>query len=153
MSLFAVYASPIGYIRIEHRLRRVTLVQILESRPTDLGCADDYSDMIYHQIEEYLAGHRRLFDVEVDISLCTPFQQRVLTELCNIPYGETRSYRDIATAIGNPKASRAVGMANNRNPIAIIIPCHRVIGSNGALVGYAGGVELKRHLLSLEGAL
>ena len=80
----------------------------------------------------------------------TVFQQRVWQALLEIPYGETRSYRDIATAVGNPKAVRAVGGANRRNPIAIVIPCHRVIGSNGALTGYAGGLHYKTALLELE---
>ena len=81
----------------------------------------------------------------------TPFQKKVWEELRRIPYGETRSYGQVAAAIGNPKAFRAVGMANNKNPIMIITPCHRVIGGNGALVGYAGGLNIKRYLLEIEG--
>ena len=80
----------------------------------------------------------------------TPFQQKVWAALREIPYGETRSYGQIAAQVGNPKASRAVGMANNRNPIAIIVPCHRVIGANGSLTGYAGGLNVKQELLALE---
>ena len=80
----------------------------------------------------------------------TEFQQHVWKILQTIPYGETWSYKQVAVAIGNPKASRAVGMANNKNPLAIFIPCHRVIGSNGKLVGYAGGLNIKEHLLALE---
>ena len=75
---------------------------------------------------------------------------KVWRALCDIPYGETRTYRQIAAAVGNPKACRAVGMANNKNPIAIVVPCHRVVGSNGKLVGYAGGIEMKKILLDLE---
>ena len=80
----------------------------------------------------------------------TPFQQKVWAALREIPYGETRSYGQIAAQVGNPKAGRAVGMANNRNPIAIIVPCHRVIGANGSLTGYAGGLNVKQELLALE---
>ena len=82
----------------------------------------------------------------------TPFQQRVWKALQNIPYGQTRSYADVAAAIGSPQATRAVGGANNRNPIAIVIPCHRVVGANGKLTGYAGGLQLKQRLLDLERA-
>ncbi len=101
------------------------------------------------QLEEYLAGRRRVFDLPL-APRGTPFQQEVWAALCRIPYGETRSYADIAAAIGRPKACRAVGMANNRNPIPIFIPCHRVIGKKGSLVGYAGGLFLKERLLLLE---
>ena len=81
---------------------------------------------------------------------CTPFQRKVWRSLSAIPYGEVRSYQDIAKAVGNKKASRAVGMANNRNPLPIFIPCHRVIGKDGSMVGYGGGLPLKRRLLALE---
>ena len=95
------------------------------------------------------AGRRREFQLPL-APKGTEFQQKVWKALLDIPYGETRSYGEIARAIGNPKASRAVGMANNRNPIAIIIPCHRVIGSTGKLVGYGGGLDKKEFLLNLE---
>ena len=98
---------------------------------------------------EYLNGKRKSFDIKYEIN-GTEFQKKVWKELTDIPYGETRSYKEIAVAVGNPKASRAVGMANNKNPIAIIVPCHRVIGSDGKLVGYAGGLDMKRALLTLE---
>ena len=104
------------------------------------------------QLEEYFAGKRRAFDVPLDLR-GTDFQKRCWQELLKIPYGETRSYADIARAIGNPAAVRAVGLANGQNPIAIIVPCHRVIGSDGSLTGYGGGLEVKRRLLELEGAL
>lgn len=101
------------------------------------------------QLKEYLAGKRKEFDIQVEMA-GTPFQKLVWKALMNIPYGETRSYKEIAECIGNPMACRAVGMANNKNPIAVIVPCHRVIGSNGRLVGYAGGMDLKKKLLELE---
>jgi len=104
------------------------------------------------QLEEYFAGRRRRFDLPLDLR-GTDFQKRCWQELLKIPYGETRSYADIARAIGNPSAVRAVGLANGQNPIAIMVPCHRVIGSDGSLTGYGGGLETKRKLLELEGAL
>ena len=103
----------------------------------------------YTQLEEYLSGKRTEFDIEIE-KIGTEFQKKVWKELLNIPYGETRSYKDIAIAIGNEKACRAVGNANNKNPIAIIVPCHRVIGSNGSMTGYAGGLDIKEKLLKIE---
>jgi methylated-DNA-[protein]-cysteine S-methyltransferase len=101
------------------------------------------------QIEEYLNGQRTTFDLPLKPE-GTEFQQSVWKALQTIPYGETRSYRDIAEQIGHHKACRAVGMANHRNPITIIIPCHRVIGADGSLTGYGGGLPLKQQLLNLE---
>lgn len=101
------------------------------------------------QLDEYFSGERTAFDLPL-APKGTDFQKKVWNALREIPYGETRTYGEIAAAIGNPKAARAVGMANNRNPIGIIIPCHRVVGVNGKLVGYAGGVEKKEWLLTLE---
>lgn len=101
------------------------------------------------QLKEYLSCKRRDFKLPLYLE-GTDFQKSVWAALRDIPYGETRSYKQIAEQIGNPKAYRAVGMANNKNPIAIIIPCHRVIGSNGKLIGYGGGIDLKERLLNLE---
>lgn len=102
------------------------------------------------QIAEYLQGKRKNFSLPLHPK-GTEFQRLVWGALCTIPYGEVRSYKDIAVQIGKPKACRAVGMANNRNPISIVIPCHRVIGADGSLTGYGGGLDLKQKLLSLEG--
>lgn len=102
------------------------------------------------QLGEYFAGERRTFDLPLDFH-GTDFQKQVWRALLAIPFGETRSYADIARSVGRPAAVRAVGAANGRNPISIVAPCHRVIGSNGALTGFAGGIEAKRHLLALEG--
>ena len=104
---------------------------------------------VKRQLEQYFAGQRQQFDLPLDFQ-GTDFQQQVWHALLTIPYGETRSYKDIALQIGNQKAVRAVGAANGRNPISIIAPCHRVIGSGGALVGFAGGLDKKQILLSLE---
>lgn len=104
------------------------------------------------QLQEYFAGARTTFDVPLD-ARGTVFQKQVWEQLSAIPYGETRSYGEIAARLGNPTASRAVGAANGRNPLSIVVPCHRVIGSSGALTGFAGGLEVKRMLLALEGIL
>ncbi|WP_174273439.1 methylated-DNA--[protein]-cysteine S-methyltransferase [Sphingomonas bacterium] len=103
------------------------------------------------QLADYFAGRRHAFTVPLDFN-GTAFQKKVWAALLDIPFGETRSYGAIARAIGHPTAARAVGAANGRNPISIIAPCHRVIGSNGALTGFAGGLAVKRHLLALERA-
>ncbi len=104
------------------------------------------------ELEEYFAGKRREFTFPIDLR-GTDFQLACWRALLAIPYGETRTYADIARAVGKPNAFRAVGMANNRNPIAIVVPCHRVIASDGSLCGYGGGLDVKRKLLELEGAL
>ncbi len=104
------------------------------------------------QLEEYFSGTRREFTFPLDLR-GTDFQLACWRALSAIPYGKTRTYADIARAIGKPHAFRAVGMANNRNPIAIVVPCHRVIASDGTLCGYGGGLDVKRRLLELEGAL
>ena len=104
------------------------------------------------ELTEYFAGKRREFSFPLDLR-GTPFQLSCWRALLKIPYGETRSYADIARSVGQPQAFRAVGMANNRNPIAIVVPCHRVIASDGTLCGYGGGLDVKRKLLELEGAL
>jgi len=102
------------------------------------------------QLTEYFAGRRKQFALKLDVA-GTPFQRQVWNALLTIPFGETRSYRQIATQIGNPRAVRAVGAANGRNPVSIVAPCHRVVGSSGALTGFAGGLEVKARLLALEG--
>ncbi len=101
------------------------------------------------QLDEYFAGHRRAFDLKIRFT-GSPFQCSVWSELLKIPYGTTISYAELARRIGNPKAVRAVASANAANPISILVPCHRVIGSNHSLTGYAGGLDAKKHLLTLE---
>jgi methylated-DNA-[protein]-cysteine S-methyltransferase len=105
------------------------------------------------QLDEYFDGRRRAFDLDVDLRGAAPFAERVLGELARVPYGETTTYGTLAARAGAPKAARAVGTVMNRNPIPIVLPCHRVIGASGKLVGYAGGLETKERLLRLEGAL
>ncbi|SHF98953.1 methylated-DNA-[protein]-cysteine S-methyltransferase [Microbulbifer donghaiensis] len=111
----------------------------------------ELTDCAARQLEEYFAGERREFELPLN-PRGTEFQRRVWDALAGIPYGETRSYREQAEALGNLKAIRAVARANGANPIAIVIPCHRVIGADGTLTGYAGGLEMKARLLTLEGA-
>lgn len=113
------------------------------------GKTDKISENASIQIQEYLLGKRKAFDLPLEME-GTPFQRKVWQTLCSIPYGETRTYKEIAIQIGNEKACRAVGMANHKNPIGIIVPCHRVIGANKKLVGYAGGLDKKEFLLKLE---
>jgi len=115
-----------------------------------LRASSGFEDVV-EQLREYFGQSRTAFTVPISLE-GTSFQKRVWAELVNIPYGETRSYGQLADAIGNRSAVRAVGAANGRNPISIIVPCHRVIGSNGTLVGYGGGLERKRFLLGLEQA-
>ncbi|WP_297377471.1 methylated-DNA--[protein]-cysteine S-methyltransferase [uncultured Helcococcus sp.] len=117
--------------------------------PIDNDRKTDFTDLVYKEIIEYLNGERISFDFPYELE-GTDFQKKVWKELARIPYGETRTYKEIASAIGNKNASRAVGMANNKNPIMIVVPCHRVIGGNGKLVGYAGGIDMKKDLLDLE---
>lgn len=108
-------------------------------------------EQAFFQLGEYFSGMRRVFDLPL-APKGTEFQKRVWTALIQIPYGQLRTYRQIAECVHNEKACRAVGLANNRNPIPIIIPCHRVVGSNGRLVGYAGGLDIKKKLLNIEEA-
>ena len=107
---------------------------------------------VREQLAAYFAGQRQSFNLELDMS-GSPFYRTVWSELQIIPYGETISYAELAARAGSPKAVRAVGMANARNPVSIIVPCHRVVATNGKLTGYAGGVDTKRRLLELEGAM
>ena len=109
-------------------------------------------DLYMAQLLEYFNGSRRIFEFPVDLR-GTDFQKKVWGAISSIPFGQTASYQQVAEMIGNPKASRAVGLANQRNPVPIVIPCHRVVGKNGSLTGYEGGLPLKRKLLSFEGSL
>ena len=109
-------------------------------------------DPVRRELDEYFEGRRQAFDLSVDLREVTPFTERVLMELSRVPFGQTATYSDLATRAGNPKAARAVGTIMNRNPVPIVLPCHRVIGADGSLVGYGGGLERKRWLLAHENA-
>ncbi len=108
---------------------------------------------IRRELDEYFEGNRREFDLQLDLTPVAGFKRQALTELAHVPYGQVTTYGALAARIGRPKAARAVGGAMNRNPIPIVLPCHRVVGASGSLVGYAGGLERKETLLRLEGAL
>jgi methylated-DNA-[protein]-cysteine S-methyltransferase len=110
-------------------------------------------DPARRQLDEYFEHRRQRFDVDLDLRLSADFSRRVLEELARVPYGETTTYGDLAARAARPRAARAVGTVMNRNPIPIILPCHRVVGANGSLVGYGGGLERKEALLRLEGAM
>ncbi|MBL9077905.1 MAG: methylated-DNA--[protein]-cysteine S-methyltransferase [Planctomycetes bacterium] len=149
------YRSPIGVLQIHvddrGRLLRLELPGSAVA-PAPRHRAGDGTDHVVLQLEQYFAGERRTFDLEL-APAGTPFQQRAWRALRRIPFGATRSYQQQAAAIGNPRAMRAVGAANGRNPIAIVVPCHRVIGKDGSLVGFGGGLDCKRRLLAHEAAV
>ncbi len=149
MTGFAIYETPQGWFRLGYADGVLTHLKRIETVAEDRGTKTPLTERAYGELLEYFAGKRKTFSIPYRAE-GTDFQKRVWQALCEIPYGETRSYKDIAAAIGNPKASRAVGMANNKNPIALVVPCHRVIGANGTLVGYAGGLPLKAFLLDME---
>ena len=153
MSNHFLMPSPIGtltLVKTNGVLSALYMGDVAEDGAAHLGPRADcgFEDVV-QQLEEYFARTRKVFSVPI-APVGTEFQKRVWTELTAIPYGETRSYRQLAVAVGNKSAMRAVGAANGRNPISIIVPCHRVIGTNGTLVGYGGGLERKRFLLDLE---
>lgn len=151
MNFVSTYDTVLGKISLVETDGCVSQVHFGAGMPL-AGAAVQESPLLreaFSQLQAYLAGKLRVFDLPLK-PVGTPFQQSVWQALCTIPYGETRSYGTVAASIGNPKAARAVGLANNKNPVAIIIPCHRVIGADGRLVGYAGGLGIKEHLLSLE---
>jgi len=110
------------------------------------------SSALARELDQYFNGRRHEFNIDVDLSGLTPFQTKILVATAQIPFGAVSTYQQIARRAGNEKASRAAGGALNQNPIPIVVPCHRVVGSNGALVGYAGGLDVKRRLLAIEGA-
>ncbi len=146
--------SPVGELLLagtEDALEVIGFTRGSKARGADMGWErwDHPFRRVRKQLEEYFAGKRKVFEVPL-APAATPFQSKVLKQLLKIPYGETCSYIDIARSLGNPKASRAVGMANGNNPIPIIIPCHRVVGANGNLTGFGGGLPNKRFLLDLE---
>ncbi len=145
-SLFLA-ASAKGLVRLEFEAHRM----MLDPKKFELRESRQALAPYLRELNEYFDGERREFAMRLDLR-GTPFQLACWQALVAIPYGETRSYGDIARAIGHPTAFRAVGMANNRNPIAIVVPCHRVIASGGSLCGYGGGLDIKRKLLDLEEA-
>ncbi|HEY4969135.1 MAG TPA: methylated-DNA--[protein]-cysteine S-methyltransferase [Steroidobacteraceae bacterium] len=156
MNVFCYFQSPIGRLLLTSDGTALTGLYMEPSRKaqsTD-GWSEDPTaaplSAALRQLGEYFVGTRREFDLPLRMR-GTEFQQRVWRELTEIPYGQTWSYGELAKRIDNPSASRAVGLANGRNPISILVPCHRVIGADGSLTGYGGGLERKRWLLAHEG--
>lgn len=151
-----IVKTPVGALTLVASSKGLAAVLWENDKPgrvrLDIGHEDKKHPVIAEaerQLKEYFAGTRNRFDLPLDFT-GTPFQKKVWQALCRIPFGETRSYADIARAVGSPKAVRAVGSANGKNPISIVAPCHRVIGKNGKLTGFAGGLEVKAFLLGLE---
>jgi len=143
------HATPLETLYIAHTEEALTQIRYSASTQAPTKPESALGMRITEELDEYFAGLRKSFSVPANPA-GTPFQRRVWEALMQIPYGETCSYKDIARRCGNERACRAVGMANNKNPIAIVIPCHRVIGAGGELRGYAGGLETKAFLLRLE---
>lgn len=146
----AYYKSPIGTVKIEANEQHLISISFVKKEEIDK--IQEGNPIIVHtiqQLDEYFKGKRKEFTLPIEIR-GTAFQKTVLTQVEKILYGQTTSYKEIATAIGKEKASRAIGNANNKNALLIVIPCHRVIGANGDLVGYAGGIWRKEWLLNLE---
>lgn len=148
MLYFATYPSPFGPVQIGYEDDAIVYIQCRcdAQKPNRPSCL---SDLAHGQLLEYFAGNRKVFDFPIRLT-GTNFQNKVWLALAEIPYGQTRTYGEIAAAIGNRNASRAVGMACNRNPLWIVIPCHRVVGKGKNLTGYAGGIAMKQALLKLE---
>ena len=140
------FDSPVGAVSVEADEMCVTAVRFMRSKQQN---PNPVTALAVKEMLEYFSGKRKSFTVSIRFD-GTEFQNKVWSALCEIPYGETASYSDIARAVGSPRACRAIGSANNKNPVPIIVPCHRVIGKNGALVGYAGGIEIKKKLLQIE---
>lgn len=149
-----IFESPVGLLKICETDGKITGLSPLPAGADTVltGNCGQHSDLLYeayNQLREYFSGRRMRFDLPLGYN-GTAFQQKVWAQLQNIPYGETRSYEDIAASTGNKKAVRAVGQANHKNPILILIPCHRVIHKNGSISGFACGIEVKKYLLNLE---
>jgi len=153
MKHFIEYNSPVGAIRIIENGKAITSLKFVVNNPVPPSDAEEKETPLLkeaiQQLSEYFAGKRTVFDIPLETQ-GTDFQKRVWNALRTIPYGETRTYMQIAVITECPKGARAVGMANNRNPVSIIIPCHRVIGADGSLTGYAAGLPIKQKLLDLE---
>ena len=141
--------SKIGYLHITANKNALLSISFIDNNIEVKENTNSIIEEVIIQLNEYFEGMRKEFTVKL-LPKGTDFQKQVWNELLNIPFGKTVSYSDVAIAIGNPKAVRAIGNANNKNPIPIIIPCHRVIGKSGKLVGYAGGLGIKEALLELE---
>lgn len=149
MQHLGFFESDFGWFRVEASDDVVTSITRLQQAPVEPSSPSTLTDTVAAQLREYFAGERQTFDFPY-VLVGTEFQRQVWEELTWIPYGQTRTYSQVAQAIGKPGASRAVGMANNRNPLLAVVPCHRVVGADGSLTGYASGLDMKQALLELE---
>lgn len=157
MHQYCHYQSPLGLMTLQASEQGLLGVwfETQTTQPDQLGHCNPTHPILseaVRQLAQYFSGQRCEFELPL-AAQGTEFQRKVWQALCRIPFGETRSYQQLAEAIGNPNAVRAVGLANGRNPLSVIVPCHRVIGKSGKLTGYAGGIERKAFLLELEGIL
>jgi methylated-DNA-[protein]-cysteine S-methyltransferase len=161
---FDVIDSPIGPLLVaatDRGLARIFfdaepelhLEQLAKAYGPRVLRSEQSVDAAHRQLDEYFEGRRDAFALDVDLRGTAPFAQQVLDELARVPYGRTTTYGQLAAKVGAPRAARAVGTVMNRNPIPIVLPCHRVVGANGSLTGYGGGLDVKEKLLRLEGAL
>lgn len=141
--------SPIGLLQLKADEKGLTNLTIVKFKSNEVN-GNEVTEEAKKQLKTYFMGQRAVFDLPLNLESRTPFYRKVWEELLKIPFGKTLTYLDIAKKLGDSKSTRAVGMANGKNPIAIIVPCHRVIGSDGSLTGYAHGVDIKRKLLALE---
>lgn len=151
---YSIYASPIGELLLTSHDGELTGLFIIGQKhapPIEASwvCDESHFQNVTYQLDEYFAGSRTVFDLPLKL-VGSDFQMRVWNQLTQIPYGTTTNYGELAKRIDNPRGSRAVGLANGRNPISIIVPCHRVVGANGDLIGYGGGLAAKRWLIDFE---
>ena len=146
---YAYMNTPVGVLTIAEEGGFITNIAFGERNFDGILGENAVISQAKAQLEEYFAGARREFDLPLDMR-GTDFQKRVWSALLTVPYGRTATYKDVAIKAGSPKGARAVGMANNKNPIVIVVPCHRIVGADGSLVGFAGGIDTKRFLLELE---
>lgn len=144
------FHSPIGILYLESTEKGLCTVAIVDGKDIHDAHSHPFIEQAITELKEYFAGKRKKFTVPVDLSKGTSFQQSVWHKVSEIPHGTTTSYIALARDLGNPGSVRAVGAANGKNPVPVIVPCHRVIGSSGDLVGYALGIDIKRKLLMLE---
>ncbi len=152
MEYCAYISTPVGNLEITADQEAITQISVVKNAKAQKGDVPQHVRLCIQQLQEYFDGRRKDFDLPLRFT-GTQFQEKVWKELQAIPYGKTRSYGDMAKRLRKPGASRAVGGANNKNPLMIVVPCHRVIGSTGSLVGYAGGLDKKEWLLKHEGVL
>jgi methylated-DNA-[protein]-cysteine S-methyltransferase len=161
---YDVVASPLGPLLVaatDRGLLRIffdadpeeQLDRLTEAAGVRVLRAPRSVDDARRELDEYFSGQRRSFDLSIDLRGAAPFTAEVLDQLARVPYGQTATYGELASRVGHPRAARAVGTVMNRNPVPIVLPCHRVVGASGSLVGYGGGLERKEQLLRLEGAL